>query len=78
MLVRVGLPAWEPEWCSGWSCSQRSGGMPWVEGLSVRALADRHGVHRRTVRQVLVSAVPPGRKTPVRSAPVTAPWRGVG
>jgi hypothetical protein len=48
-----------------------------VEGLSVRALADRHGVHRRTVRQALGSAVPPARKTPVRSAPVTAPWRAV-
>ena len=24
-----------------------------VEGLSIRALADRHGVHRRTVRQAL-------------------------
>jgi transposase len=33
-----------------------------VEGLSVRALAARHGVHRRTVRQALDSAVPPERK----------------
>lgn len=30
-----------------------------VEGLSVRALAQRHKVHRRTVRQALASAVPP-------------------
>ena len=30
-----------------------------VEGLSVRALAKRHGVHRRTVRQALASAIPP-------------------
>jgi DNA-binding transcriptional regulator YhcF (GntR family) len=30
-----------------------------VEGLSVRALAARHGVHRRTVRQALESATPP-------------------
>jgi transposase len=30
-----------------------------VEGLSVRGLAKRHGVHRRTVRQALASAVPP-------------------
>lgn len=30
-----------------------------VEGLSVRGLAKRHGVHRRTVRQALTSAVPP-------------------
>jgi DNA-binding transcriptional regulator YhcF (GntR family) len=33
-----------------------------VEGLSVRALADRHKVHRRTVRQALESASPPERK----------------
>jgi transposase len=32
------------------------------EGLSVRALAVRHGVHRRTVRQALESAAPPERK----------------
>ncbi|WP_200834489.1 hypothetical protein [Amycolatopsis alkalitolerans] len=47
-----------------------------VEGLSVRALAERHGVHRRTVRQALGSAVPPPRKTPARSSPVTGPLRG--
>jgi hypothetical protein len=29
------------------------------EQLSVRALAERHQVHRRTVRQALDSAVPP-------------------
>jgi len=33
-----------------------------VEGLSVRALAVRYQVHRRTVRQALASAVPPARK----------------
>lgn len=37
-----------------------------VEDLSIRELADRHHVHRRTVRQALVSAFPPVRKTPVR------------
>lgn len=41
-----------------------------VEGLSVRALAVRYGVHRRTVRQALASAVPPARKPPRRSSPV--------
>ncbi len=40
-----------------------------VEGLSVRELARRHGVHRRTVRAALESAQPPARKTQVRSAP---------
>ncbi len=40
-----------------------------VEQLSIRALADKHGVHRRTVREALANAVPPPRKTPVRVAP---------
>ena len=43
------------------------------DGLSIRALADRHGVHRRTVRQALDNAVPPERKTPVRTAPKLDP-----
>ncbi|GAF49072.1 hypothetical protein RW1_067_00060 [Rhodococcus wratislaviensis NBRC 100605] len=38
------------------------------EGLSIRALADRHGVHRRTVRAALESPIPPPRKRPVRIA----------
>jgi transposase len=33
-----------------------------VEGLSIRELARRHRVHRRTVRQALASATPPPRK----------------
>lgn len=40
------------------------------EGLSIRALAERHGVHRRAVRAALESAVPPAKRTPVgRPAP---------
>lgn len=38
------------------------------EGLSIRALAERHGVHRRTVRAALESPIPPPRKRPVRIA----------
>ncbi len=38
--------------------------------LSIRALADKHKVHRRTVRQALEDAVPPVRKSPARTAPV--------
>jgi transcriptional regulator with XRE-family HTH domain len=34
------------------------------EGLSIRALAERHGVHRRAVRQALVSPVPPAKRSP--------------
>ena len=37
-----------------------------VEGLSIRQLADRHKVYRRTARQALESAIPLERKTPVR------------
>lgn len=40
-------------------------------GLSIRALADKYRVHRRTVRQALAAAVPPPRKSPVRGFPVS-------
>jgi transposase len=43
------------------------------EELSVRALADRHKVHRRTVRAAPADAVPPVRKPPARVAPVLGP-----
>ena len=46
------------------------------EGLSIRALAERFGVHRRTVRQALDAAMPPPRKPPPpRVAPVLGPWK---
>ncbi len=48
-----------------------------VEQLSVRALADKYGVHRRTVRQALANAVPAERKTPVRVAPKLDPAKGL-
>ena len=48
-----------------------------VEQLSVRALADKYGVHRRMVRQALANAVPPERKTPVRVAPKLDPAKGL-
>jgi len=45
------------------------------EGLSIRALAERHGVHRRTVRQALDSALPPERRRPQgRPAPALGPF----
>jgi len=41
----------------------------------VRALATRHRVHRRTVRQALGDAVPPGRKTPERECPALGAYK---
>ena len=49
-----------------------------VEGLSIRELAERHRVHRRTVRQALASAVPPPRRAyPRRPRPAIDPWAEV-
>jgi transposase len=45
------------------------------EGLSIRALAHRFGVHRRTVREALCSPIPPPRKASERPAPAIGPWK---
>jgi len=46
-----------------------------IEELSIRELAQRHHVHRRTVRQALASAVPPSRRSyPRRPRPAIDPW----
>ena len=46
-----------------------------LDELSIRELADRHGVHRRTVRQALAAAFPPPRRVyPVRRRPAIDPW----
>jgi hypothetical protein len=48
------------------------------EGLSIRALARRHGVHRRAVRQALVSPLPPARRLPQgRPAPKLGGYRAL-
>ena len=46
-----------------------------VEGLSVRELARRHGVYRRSVRQALEAADPPARKPRVSPAPRLDPFK---
>jgi len=46
-------------------------------GVSIRGLADRYGVHRRTVRAAIADAVPPARKVAQRVRPVTGPWEAI-
>ncbi len=49
-----------------------------VEDASIRELADRHHVHRRTVRQALDNAVPPPRKGyPSRARPAIDAYAAV-
>jgi hypothetical protein len=49
-----------------------------VEGASIRELADRHRVHRRTVRQALESAMPLLRRPyPQRPRPAIDAYAGL-
>jgi transposase len=48
------------------------------DGLSIRALAAKHGVHRRAVRQALEASLPPAKRAPVsRRAPKLGAYREV-
>ena len=49
----------------------------WREGLSVRALARKYGVHRRLVREALTRAEPAPRKPPERRSPQLEPLKEI-
>jgi transposase len=49
----------------------------WREGLSVRGLAKKYGVHRRLVREALTRAEPAPKKTPERRSPRLDPFKKV-
>ena len=38
-------------------------------GETIRGIARKFGIHRRMVREAILSAVPADRKTPVRESP---------
>ena len=42
-------------------------------GGTIRGIAKKLGIHRRMVREAVLSAVPVGRKTPVRERPKLEP-----
>lgn len=47
------------------------------KAMSIRQLAEKHRVHRRTVRQALASPIPPPRKIAARPAPVLGPYENL-
>lgn len=49
----------------------------WREGLSVRGLARKYGVHRRLVREALTRVEPAPRKTPQRTSPAMDPFKEI-
>jgi hypothetical protein len=47
-------------------------------GGTIRGIAKKLGIHRRTVREAVLSAVPLERKTPVRERPKLQPAMAFG
>ena len=72
------LSAWRSEWRLRVELFEQIRRDHRLEGLSIREPADRHHVHRRTVRQALASAVPRPRKAyPPRGRPAIDPYAEV-
>ncbi|MFF5213612.1 IS21 family transposase [Streptosporangium sp. NPDC000396] len=49
----------------------------WQQGMGIRALARKHGVHRRLVREALTQPEPTPRKTPERRSPQLEPFKKI-